>query len=83
MSAMNRHIEALRRQRGAEHLHVCGPRAIAELAEVAARIGGMPAILNTLCEYQRLDPVMLRRVGGDRFPPRFLHVVPKGKEPHR
>jgi hypothetical protein len=81
---MNRHLEALRLQRGAEHLHICGPRAIAEyLAEVADRIGGMPAILNTLCEYERLDPVMLRRVGGDRLPPRFLHVVPKGEEPHR
>jgi hypothetical protein len=48
---------------------------------VAQRIGGMPAMLNTLNEYERrLDPAVLRRVGGDRFPPRPLHVVPDGKE---
>ena len=80
---MNRHLEALRLQRGAEHLHTCGPRAIAEyLAELASLIGGLPAIQKTLREYERLDPVKLRRVGGDRFPPRFS-VVPKEEEPHR
>jgi hypothetical protein len=82
---MNRHLELLCLQRGAEHLHLCGARVIAEyLREVAQRIGGMPAMLNTLGEYERrLDPAVLRRVGGDRFPPRALHVVPGGKEPHR
>ena len=47
-------IIQLRLQRGAEHLHACGPRVAAELlAEAAARIGGMPAILTLLTEYQQ------------------------------
>lgn len=71
-------VTRLRLQRGAEHLHACGPRVTAELlAEVADRIGGMPAILTLLGEYQqRLSPQMLRAVGGHRFPPRPLHRVP-------
>ena len=64
--------------RGAEHLCNLGPRATAEfLAEIAGRIGGMPAILWVLAEYQRrLTPEMLGAVGGDRFPPRAMHLVP-------
>jgi hypothetical protein len=71
-------ITRLRLQRGAEHLHACGPRVTAELlAEVADRIGGMPAILTLLGEYQeRLSPKMLRAGGGDRFPVRPLRLVP-------
>jgi hypothetical protein len=69
---------ALRLQRGAEHLHRLGPRATAEfLAEIAAQIGGMPAVLGLLVEYERrLSPEALRLVGGDRFPPRPLRVAP-------
>jgi hypothetical protein len=44
----------LRLQRGAEHLHRLGPRATAELlAEVGARIGGMPCVPGLLAEYER------------------------------
>ena len=50
------HLQPLARvhlQRGAEHLHLLGPRATAELlAEVAARIGGLPCILTILNEYR-------------------------------
>ncbi len=75
---MLNNLDQMRLQRGAEHLHTLGPRATAEfLAEVAAAIGGMPAILGRLNEYQRrLNPEMLRATGGDRFPPRSLHSVP-------
>jgi hypothetical protein len=68
----------LRLQRGVEHLHSLGPRATAELlAEVGHCIGGMPAIMRLLGEYeQRLSPQMLRAVGGHRFPPRPLRLVP-------
>ena len=69
---------AIRLQRGAEHLHRLGPRAMAELlAELAGSIGGIPAIIGLLAEYERrLSPELLRRVGGDRFPRRYLRVVP-------
>jgi hypothetical protein len=74
-------LDRVRLQRGAEHLHNLGPRATAEfLAEVAGAIGGMPAILGRLNEYQRrLTPEMLQATGGDRFPPRPLQAVPGGR----
>ena len=70
-------IDTLRLQRGAEHLHKLGARATAELlAEIADRIGGLPAILATLTEYERrLSPAMVRAAGGDRMPPRPLRRV--------
>jgi hypothetical protein len=70
--------EQRRPQRGAEHLHALGPRAIAEFhAELGQRIGGMPAIFTLLLDYEaRLSPDMLRATAGDRFPPRPLHLVP-------
>ena len=44
---------AIRLQRGAEHLHRLGPRAMAELlAELAGSIGGIPAIIGLLAEYE-------------------------------
>jgi hypothetical protein len=72
-------IARLHLQRGAEHLHQLGGRATAEfLAEVVDRIGGMPAIMGLLTEYQRrLSPQLLRSVGGHRFPSRPLRVVPR------
>lgn len=69
-------LDQLRLQRGAEHLHGLGPRAVAEFqAELARRIGGMPAILGLLAEYQALSPSMVRAAGGHRFPGRPMHVV--------
>ena len=69
----------LRLQRGAEYLHGLGPRATAEfLAEIGIAAGCLPLILGRLAEYERrLDPVILRRVGGDRFPSRALLAVPE------
>jgi dihydroxyacid dehydratase/phosphogluconate dehydratase len=71
------HLDRLRLERGVEHLHRLGPRATAEfLTEVADHIGGMPAIIGTLLEYERrLSPDLLRVVGGDRFPRRPLRVM--------
>lgn len=68
-----------RLQRGVEHLHQLGPRATAEfLTEVADHIGGLPAIIGTLLEYERrLTPEKLRSTGGDRFPRPPISVVPE------
>jgi hypothetical protein len=70
-------LDRLRLQRGAEHLHRCGPRIGAEfLAELADQIGGLPAALRLLAEYeQRLTPELLRAAGGDRFPAKPLRQV--------
>jgi hypothetical protein len=72
-------LDRLHLQHRVEHLHRLGPGVAAEfLAEVGHRIGGMPCILGLLAEYeQRLTPEMIRLTGGDRFPPRQLHVVPR------
>ena len=67
-------LDRLRLERGVQHLHNLGPRAEAEfLAELTAKIGGLPAVLGLLAEYQnKLTPAKLRAVGGDRFPARPL-----------
>ena len=71
-------LDQLRLQRGTQHLHKLGPRAVAGfLEDLADHIGGMPAALGLLAKYeQRLSPAMIRAAGGDRFPPRPLHGVP-------
>lgn len=54
LDTMARH----RIQRGVEHLHRLGSRATSEfLADVATRIGGLPAIVGLLEEYQRRDTI--------------------------
>ena len=70
-------LTTLRLQRGVEHLHRLGARATAEaLAEVADRIGGWPALLSVLTEYeQRLTPAMIRSAQAARFPPKTLRRV--------
>lgn len=70
--------QRLRIDRGAAHLHRCGPRATAEfLLQLSHTIGGLPAITALLTEYEaRLRPELLRAVGGDRFPTRRPLVVP-------
>jgi hypothetical protein len=71
-------LTRLRLQRDVAHLHALGSRATAEfIVALTERIGGLPAALALLAEYERrLTPEMLRAVGGDRFPPRPLHPVP-------
>ena len=71
-------LDRMRLDRGAEHLHRLGARATAEfLCELANTIGGQPAILRLLAEYQnRLSPSLLLAAGGHRFPPRRPRAVP-------
>lgn len=72
-------LDRLRLERGAEYLHALGARAIAEaLAEIARHADCVPFVLDLLDGYRRhLTPELLRTVGGDRFPPRPLHEVPR------
>ena len=63
-------------ERQVEHLHRLGPRAVGEfLAEIATATGQPALIAARLEEYFRLDPEILRAVGGDRFPPSVLGIV--------
>src|SRR5437763_1915585 len=65
-------------ERGVRHLHSLGARATCEmLAELAAKIGGGPALLGLLAQYEQLSPRMIRAAGADRFAPRPLHLVPR------
>ena len=68
----------LRLQRGAEHVHDLGPRAVAEMVAHVAREGlDLPGALDLMDRWRDgLSPAMVRAAGGDRFPPRVLLVVP-------
>ena len=69
-------LDRQRLDRGAEHLHGLGARAMSEaLATLAVRIGGVPALLAVLTEYERLTPGMVRVASADRFPPRPLRPI--------
>jgi len=72
------HLDRARLDRGAEHLSRLGSRALAEfLAELASTIGGMPATLWLLADYEhRLDPKRLRATGGHRMLPSPIRPVP-------
>ena len=71
----------LRRQRLVEHLHRLGPSPLGHFireVEDAARVDVTPR----LERYAEIDPEFLRALGGDKFPPRFLHALDdEGSEP--
>jgi hypothetical protein len=71
-------LDRARLDRGAEHLHRLGARATAEfLTKLSATIGGGPAIMRLLAEYEdTLDPELLRAAGGHRMLPRRPRAVP-------
>jgi hypothetical protein len=70
-------LDSVRLQRGAEHLHSLGARALAEmLAELARDRCDLADTLDRLDAWRDgLTPELLRAAGGNRFPPRPLHVV--------
>lgn len=73
-------VDQLRLERDVERLYPCGPRAIAELlADIASRIGGVPAVMETLADCRGLTPAMMPASGGDRFPARVLRIVAKAR----
>jgi hypothetical protein len=64
-------------QRAIEHLHRCGPRPVGELfAEALDSLNVDPVVLDLLLGWKRLNPELVRALGGDRFP-RRLQVVPR------
>ena len=69
--------DTLRLQRGAEHVHRLGARALAELLLQMARerrdVDDMLALLDAWRD--GLTPAMVRAAGGDCFPPRVLLEV--------
>ncbi len=69
--------DRLRLQRGAEHLHALGARALAEmLAELARDRCDLADTLDRLDAWRAgLSPELLRASGGDRFPPLPLREV--------
>jgi hypothetical protein len=70
-------VDTLRIQRGAEHVHRLGARALAELlAELARDRCDLAGTLDLLDAWRAgLSPELLHAAGGDRFPPRPLHQV--------
>lgn len=69
---------ALRLQRGAEHVHRLGARALAELLAQVAREGrDLPATLDLLDDWRAgLSLEMIGAAGADRFPRHVLLQVP-------
>ncbi len=72
------YLDRARLDLGTEHLHRLGARATSEfLVELADIIGGQPALLRLLAEYQnKLNPKLLHAAGGHRFPSRRPRAVP-------
>lgn len=70
-------VDALRLQRGAEHVHRLGARALAELlAELARDRCDLAGTLDRLDRWREgLSPELVRAAGGDQFAPRPLHEV--------
>jgi hypothetical protein len=68
-------LDRLRIERGSEHLHRLGARAIGEfLAEGIVDGDDTSSLLDRLQRYQQLDPALLRATGGDRLLPRVWLV---------
>ena len=64
-------------ERMVERIHALGPRPFAELLdEIATATGQHAVIADRLQAYAALDPAVLRAVGGDKFPPMPLQVMP-------
>ncbi len=69
--------DTLRLQRGAQHVHDLGPRAVAEMVAHVAREGlDLPGALDLMDRWRNgLSAEMLAAAHGDRFPPRPLREV--------
>lgn len=70
--------DTLRLQRGAQHVHDLGPRAVAEMVAHVAREGlDLPGALDLMDRWRDgLSVEMLAAARGDRFPRHVLLQVP-------
>ena len=67
-------------ERDVATLCALGPRCMVELLrEIGADTMRMTAVESLVRRYVRLDAATLRALGGDRLPPRPLHLVPGGR----
>jgi hypothetical protein len=66
----------LARQRDTQRLHDLGPRAVLELLEeIGCNHDIVDDVSKRLAGYARIDPRVLRHLGGDRFAPSVLRVM--------
>ena len=72
-------LTRLRLQRGTQHLHALGPSAVAGFIEdLSARIGGLPAAVGLLAEYEtNLTPALTRVAERDCVPLCRVARVPR------
>ena len=70
-------LAELRFQRHVEYLHRLGPSAVGELIAEIGEVRSVRSLIDRkLADYARLDPEILRALGGDRFPPRVFLAGP-------
>lgn len=73
-------LDELRFQRMVEHAHRLGPRPYGELlSRVALRCSVMSVIEEELENLSRLDPDMVKALGGDQYPPLPIHIISKAE----
>ena len=59
-----------------ERVHALGVRPLAEmLAEIAVATGRPDIVADRVEAYARLDPEIVRAIGGDKFPPMALELI--------
>ncbi len=69
-------VDDLKFHRQAERLHRLGPRAVGELLiEIGEQRSCRTFIDQRLDAYSRLDPELIRKLGGNEFPRPALHQV--------
>ena len=69
-------VADLKFRRQVEHLHVLGPRVLAEtLAHLGAKHNIQTSVERTVEYFGELEPEALDAVGGDRFWPAPVHEV--------
>ncbi len=69
-------LTRLRLERGAQHLHALGVRALFELLTELERHTPPGMVLAAVCRYEALTLPMVRAAGGTRMPRRALRRVP-------